>query len=513
MEHNLINRFSIKNLNHEKNINIEFNDNKKILVSENGQGKTTIINVLYSFLRKNKKLLDYTFLDLEIEYSDKRKLVYPKQIIKGIFEDEFLHALKQTIGHINNAMGRDFSRKMYERLNRELVLSLIIYYIFNNSIAIKKSRVEILLLLKEIGEEGEHLVPVISRIRSYVRTHVILFEMEDMDIPFSEIHRDVKVICDDLYAEKLYEFVDFIDRIELLSMRLNHFANHEFIFLPTYRLVESGIKYFKKDGEDDFYFTFSEAEQYFKDNPLIQFGVENIKDVWSELSSKIRVFTTEGFLKLSGRLLKNTLVNKSIEKEDVEYLISNKKSIEKILSRIDDDTIDNKDKKDLLKLINRKNLANGGTNNALFYILENMVSIYNNQKYIDEAIEDYVEVINSFFTDKKVVFNDITSEIYVEKIDSEIKIDIEFLSSGEKQILSLFTRLYFSNVEKKDVKYWIFYDEPEISLSIEWQQILLPKIIESGKCEFLLSATHSPFIFKNELKKYTSDLSLNIETL
>jgi hypothetical protein len=31
---------------------------------------------------------------------------------------------------------------------------------------------------------------------------------------------------------------------------------------------------------------------------------------------------------------------------------------------------------------------------------------------------------------------------------------------------------------------------------------LLPDIIHSNKCAFLLSVTHSPFIFDNELDKY-----------
>lgn len=85
------------------------------------------------------------------------------------------------------------------------------------------------------------------------------------------------------------------------------------------------------------------------------------------------------------------------------------------------------------------------------------------------------------------------------------------MSSGEKQILSIFTKIYLANIDDKNKKYWIFYDEPELSLSIEWQTILLPKIIESGRCEFLLAATHSPFIFKDSsLKIHTNDLSIEI---
>ena len=53
----------------------------------------------------------------------------------------------------------------------------------------------------------------------------------------------------------------------------------------------------------------------------------------------------------------------------------------------------------------------------------------------------------------------------------------------------------------------VFFDEPELSLSIEWQKQLLPHIIESKWCAFLLATTHSPFIFENGLDAKASDLS------
>lgn len=68
------------------------------------------------------------------------------------------------------------------------------------------------------------------------------------------------------------------------------------------------------------------------------------------------------------------------------------------------------------------------------------------------------------------------------------------LSSGEKQIVSLFSKLYLEQEEKSIV----IIDEPELSLSIKWQQMLLPDIMRTNNCRFLLTVTHSPFIFENE---------------
>ena len=68
------------------------------------------------------------------------------------------------------------------------------------------------------------------------------------------------------------------------------------------------------------------------------------------------------------------------------------------------------------------------------------------------------------------------------------------LSSGEKQIVSLFSKLYLEN-EKECI---LIIDEPELSISMKWQKMLLPDIMRSENCKLLLTVTHSPFIFENE---------------
>ncbi len=54
--------FRIDGLHNSKNYELRFQDNKLILVSDNGSGKTTIVNIFYYFLSKQwKKLLEYNF--------------------------------------------------------------------------------------------------------------------------------------------------------------------------------------------------------------------------------------------------------------------------------------------------------------------------------------------------------------------------------------------------------------------------------------------------------------------
>lgn len=51
-------------------------------------------------------------------------------------------------------------------------------------------------------------------------------------------------------------------------------------------------------------------------------------------------------------------------------------------------------------------------------------------------------------------------------------------------------------------KYLVLIDEPELSLSIDWQQKFLPDILKAPSCEQLIAITHSPFTFENELDRY-----------
>ena len=63
------------------------------------------------------------------------------------------------------------------------------------------------------------------------------------------------------------------------------------------------------------------------------------------------------------------------------------------------------------------------------------------------------------------------------------------LSAGEKQMLSFLCYNAFSD------KTSIFIDEPELSLHIDWQRLLLPTLLDQSTGNQFFIATHSPFIF------------------
>ena len=145
-------------------------------------------------------------------------------------------------------------------------------------------------------------------------------------------------------------------------------------------------------------------------------------------------------------------------------------------------------------------------NNALlldYFVM--LMKIHDDTKAKDEAVNKFVQIVNGYLKlsngFKELSFNG--SNLSVSILDSRLAKEIEFdaLSSGEQQIVSIFAKLNFS-----DKKYIILIDEPEISLSVEWQRKFLPDICSSNNCSQLIAITHSPFIFENELEEYTDSL-------
>ncbi len=130
--------------------------------------------------------------------------------------------------------------------------------------------------------------------------------------------------------------------------------------------------------------------------------------------------------------------------------------------------------------------------------LNKLIDNYDLQKAYDDRIKKFADTCNRYLIDKHFEYNQsmLNLDIYLnEKINGKKNtIPLTQLSSGEKQIVSLFSKLYLESDEKSIV----IIDEPELSLSLEWQKMLLPDIMRTENCDLLVTVTHSPFIFENE---------------
>lgn len=165
------------------------------------------------------------------------------------------------------------------------------------------------------------------------------------------------------------------------------------------------------------------------------------------------------------------------------------------------DKIDEAVKNKIIKLMQYNN-NDDNQSKFFFSIINNLLQIYEKTRYMDESLDKFTKVCNEYLEKNIFVYNPYEISCELKQKITNKKIEFKHLSSGEKQIISLFSKLYLSKYSNNI----ILFDEPELSLSIKWQAKLLPDIIETKKCEFIMVITHSPFIFNNEMKKYTKDI-------
>lgn len=87
MKNSIIEHFSIYGLHGYKDIKIEFSTPYSILLSENGQGKTTILKIIDATLNGNiRKLRDASFSSIEIKFNKSKE---PIRILKSDLEYEW----------------------------------------------------------------------------------------------------------------------------------------------------------------------------------------------------------------------------------------------------------------------------------------------------------------------------------------------------------------------------------------------------------------------------------------
>lgn len=130
-----------------------------------------------------------------------------------------------------------------------------------------------------------------------------------------------------------------------------------------------------------------------------------------------------------------------------------------------------------------------------------------------QQIETYLSTLNFFFKDsaKELLFKEDTSDLTFNTLSKSKQIlidykDISFLSSGEQQLLILFSYIAFNS---EDGKIFII-DEPELSLHIKWQEDFLEQLERiTPKGTQLIFATHSPILASKRKEKATVLLPYN----
>lgn len=114
---------------------------------------------------------------------------------------------------------------------------------------------------------------------------------------------------------------------------------------------------------------------------------------------------------------------------------------------------------------------------------------------IQKRIGQFFQAVNALFqeTKKEIAIDPLRNRLIFRLQGGKADIQLEQLSSGEKQMLLILTTVFLQE-EKPNI---LLMDEPEISLHITWQDRLVGMIRQlNPNCQLILT-THSPNIFAN----------------
>ncbi|MCT8124837.1 AAA family ATPase [Alishewanella sp. BS5-314] len=442
----IITRFAIRKLYDERDVEINFTSNVKILVAENGHGKTTVLNGLFALLTGDlSKLKEIDFESIEIDFSNGAKFVFNT--------DELKISLKDFRGNNrSNGIFEFLSRKCGEDKTVRLLEG---YY--------SQSR------------------------KAFTDSNIFKYISRKSDLHSTQLLG----ILNDISNDRT-DFKDFVGGKKKLSEIRENFGL-SIVYLPTYRRVEQQFEELAEINQNDF------LEDY-----SINFGMKDVRKRFEEITEEIKSSSVEWFSKINGEMLSQLVDGFKLDEDSKSKI--DEAALKIVLDRIGSN-INKSDKEKIIELVESKEILEG--HEPLVYFISNLVKVYAQQKDNDKAIQDFSEVCNRYLVDKKVDYDESSVTIKIVRRKNGKTVDLENLSSGEKQIISLFARLYL----KRESNLALFFDEPELSLSLEWQKTLLPDILNSGKCTFLFTTTHSPFIFENELAANTVDLGHYIKEL
>lgn len=455
-----ISSFSIKRLFGHKDVSLQFKDKVQIYIGENGLGKTTVLNAFNYILTLDWKELSYiNFEEISIVVN-KTKYVFLRSKIEAYLKRQ------------ENSRRSGFAQHLSEGLTKDDLLKLKV--LVNNSDSIEKMR----------------------NVQSYLSSHGYRINAS---------------------SRFIYESV-----IELLSMRdsFKEFEDFSFVisserpqilYYTTYRRVEKNLavilrRLMEKDSFDYRIprYIREDFEEAVQSSKFIHFGMGDVKREINDICDIITKISREKLDALSTDLLKAEI--NGFKDNNRKFSQSDKDKLHSILNRRHIGLIDN-EKKNIWKNINDNSIYNED-HKALFYLLSKLVEIYDSYAKYDVAIKRFCNTCNDYLFEKAFSFDEESLQLKlfrnVQNKTDEAEIELEQLSSGEKQIVSLFADVYLNHI---DDNFIFLIDEPELSLSIFWQKRLLPDVMESDKCSLLFAVTHSPFIFENKYEDNTVGLN------
>jgi hypothetical protein len=454
-------RFEIRGLFGSRNIDMDLDGPALILVGPNGLGKSNAASIFYLFTtRQWSRLLDHSFNSI-VAHFENDSYELSRNDILGISEISDLLS------------DRRLSPRLRENMHRLQESGELEYFFLSKSLSpLDRKKFASILQTSSVD---------IVRMQAYLKSRL--------------------TVSDDLISPS---------RAAISEILSSEFGQRT-IYLPTYRRIEKELKQIFPDFEERVRSaelsgrTPSPADgAHYVD--LVSFGMEDVKAAIRSRLEYLRNYSLAQFNSLSGTYLRDVIRGKATDFKMSQIRSLNDETVNNILSRVSEITLSQSDK-ELLKtrmaLIrsSRRKSDIDLNDQYLVHYFSRLMDVYDDIRSKEEEVIAFVEVCNDYLgPSKNMYFDDISFDVRVVD-EQERPLDLSHLSSGEKQVVSLFAHLYLEGSDKNT----IIIDEPELSLSVPWQKRFLPDILDSKRCQFILAVTHSPFIYQNRLRPYTRD--------
>lgn len=458
---------SISGLNNELNVSIPIRENKLILIGDNGQGKSTIVNLLYFLLtRQWRRMVQYSFTTVTVALNETR-LELNKADLLGFLELE------------DDA----FARRNYSSRVSFVVRRIIV----------------------EQGPAALEALNDPSKFRDLIRKY---------GIPAGAI--------EELRIFLAHRNLAGVKRIPALAEKIaKELGQTTILFLPTYRRIEHELEYILpslsrtlQDAPKNSTAQQAEESAFFVE--FARFGMTDVEELLRKRSQGLRDRARTRLNNLLGTYLRDIINDRygDIDKTILESLDPSAVAI--IINRVEGSILSDEEKTILVNKVRilREEKANpqsrlSNRDKIVLHFLSRLIQSAEVQKSEEQELRTFAAVCNNYLINKTLKFNEQSLELSVvsETQAGNPAINWRLLSSGEKQVISLFAHIFLS--EQPDLL--VIIDEPELSLSVDWQRKILPDILASKKCLGVLAVTHSPYIFENSLDEFARSISESIE--
>jgi len=471
-----VRRFKINKLHGYKDVEIVFSGAVLILIAGNGSGKTTILNALHAFLRRRfnrLKSIDFDSIECEFTHSEETIKLYKAQVLD-----------------------RDVA--VSESMTRFTELS-----------GLPEDDIHDFLLSIYLPDRGSF----------FYRTHPVVraiyeaspWDYNDLDEQLNELQSLIKVT-------ESAELRDIGEKVHQAVQGI------EIVYLPTYRRIENpmlsprgkrrnpGIRRRLQQGQ---------GRQMAYEPAQMNYGLEDVEARLDELSVEVERISNLEYRSASATIIDEALANAiasvSVRPDELPEL----KSLARFLLRVspaDRHTqfepgvrAGGESARHRIQAITE--LYDTGRihepdQGVLRYFLSRLGSVIEKTKETEAKLQHFVDACNGYLTDssdeKSFVYEPNSMRVTVVNKFTDTVVPLGQLSSGEKQVISLLARLYLYN--KRNL---ILIDEPELSLSLDWQRKIIPDMMNSGSVAQLLAITHSPFVFENEFDPFAGAMRVS----